>query len=85
MSKISDIHINPYNSPKGSLDICLMISDETGCWLDTGCTWGAPFYFKPESVEEYDATLDLCRTFELAVTYPTTQEQIDTARRILGG
>lgn len=64
---VRQIDVDLYNwHLKGSLDMCLMIAQETECSYDGG-VWNGPFHFLPESEAQREAVLDLVNHFELRV------------------
>ncbi len=66
----TEIKINLYEYVhKGSMTMCLMIAEETGCRYNSG-GWNEPFTFQPETNVEYRKVFDLCRRMELTIIDP---------------
>lgn len=65
--QLTRIPVNLYDyKDKGSLTLCNMIAEETGCPYDWGVC-GSPFWFLPEDTVTYNKVMDLIRTFELKI------------------
>lgn len=62
---VGEIAVNLYKwKMKGSLTVCVMITQETECPYNPG-EWMGPFYFRPETKEQAQAVLELLDLFEL--------------------
>lgn len=62
--KFQPIRVDLYNyKDSGSLTLCVMIQQETGCQADPG-VWGGPYIFHPDTQDEYDNVKELLDLFE---------------------
>lgn len=62
----ADLYHMGYGDGKGSLDLCVMIGQETGCPYDAS-GWGTPFRFKPEDNIQHYEVWKLCHEFGLPI------------------
>lgn len=64
---LTELHVNLYDyKDKGSMDLCLMIAEETKCEYDASGAF-SPFRFKPEYSRQHSDVYNLIRLFELKV------------------
>lgn len=62
----ADLYHMEWGGGKGSLDLCVMIAEETGCRYDAS-GWGTPFRFKPEDNIQHYEVWKLCNEFGLPI------------------